>query len=231
MTETMKEAVMLLSFRVANVLSFRDEQRISFVATERNDGSARQTGIRDRGKEISVVPVLGIYGANASGKTNVLAALRLMRATVLGSLLAAFDTGTTVLVDELDASLHPPRRTPVAANSQRNRAGHCGPVTGGAGRSSTPAIVEIVLEPAASLCEEFTHVLRRGGPRFVRAGEMQNCGGLFLGDELIQRDHALRVVDEVRPLCERRQSEAVPSTLKSPRTPHSVVAEFDIRAV
>jgi len=77
---------MLLNFRVANVLSFRDEQRISFVATELNDGSARQTGIRDRGKEVSVVPVLGIYGANASGKTNVLAALRLMRATVLGSL-------------------------------------------------------------------------------------------------------------------------------------------------
>ena len=51
-----------------------------------NDGSARPTGIRDRGKEISVVPVLGIYGANASGKTNVLAALRLMRTTVLGSL-------------------------------------------------------------------------------------------------------------------------------------------------
>lgn len=76
---------MLLGLRVANVLSFRDEQQISFVATERNDGSARPTGVRERGKEISIVPVLGIYGANASGKTNVLAALRLMRAAVLGS--------------------------------------------------------------------------------------------------------------------------------------------------
>jgi hypothetical protein len=77
---------MLLSFRFANVLSFRDEQRLSFVATELNDGSARPTGIRDRSTEISVVPILGIYGANASGKTNVLAALRQMRGAVLESL-------------------------------------------------------------------------------------------------------------------------------------------------
>jgi hypothetical protein len=39
----------------------RDEQRLSFVATELNDGSARPTGIRDRGKEISIVPVLGVF--------------------------------------------------------------------------------------------------------------------------------------------------------------------------
>ena len=77
---------MLLGFRVANALSFRDEQRLSLVATELNDGSARPTGIRERGKEISAVPVVALYGANASGKTNVLAALRQMRAAVLGSL-------------------------------------------------------------------------------------------------------------------------------------------------
>jgi AAA domain, putative AbiEii toxin, Type IV TA system len=77
---------MLLSVRVANVLSFRDEQRLSFVATDLNDGSARPAGIRERGKEVSVLPVLGLYGANASGKTNALAALRQMRAAVLESL-------------------------------------------------------------------------------------------------------------------------------------------------
>ncbi|MGH4021583.1 MAG: AAA family ATPase [Pseudonocardiaceae bacterium] len=62
------------------------EHRLSCVATELNDGSARPAGIKERGKDISVVPVIGIYGANASGKTNVLAALRLMRSAVLGSL-------------------------------------------------------------------------------------------------------------------------------------------------
>lgn len=76
---------MLLSFRAANVLSLRDEQRLSFIATELNDGSARATPVRDSGKVISVVPAVGIYGANASGKTNVLAALRLMRDAVLHS--------------------------------------------------------------------------------------------------------------------------------------------------
>ena len=77
---------MLLNFRVANVLSFRDEQRLSFVATELNDGSARPAHIRGRGDEISVVPTIGIYGANASGKTAMLEALRFMRDAVVDSL-------------------------------------------------------------------------------------------------------------------------------------------------
>ena len=76
---------MLLSFRTANVLSIRDEQRLSLVATELNDGSARPTRIKNGGKPVSVVPVIGIYGPNASGKTNILAALRMMRTAVLTS--------------------------------------------------------------------------------------------------------------------------------------------------
>ncbi len=76
---------MLLSFRTANVLSIRDEQRLSFVASELNDGSARSTDIRESGKPVSVIPVIGIYGPNASGKTNVLAALRMMQTAVLTS--------------------------------------------------------------------------------------------------------------------------------------------------
>lgn len=77
---------MLLSFRVANVLSFRDEQCLSFIATELHEGSTRRTEIRERGKAIALVPVIGIYGANASGKSNFLAAMSLMRDAVLGSL-------------------------------------------------------------------------------------------------------------------------------------------------
>jgi AAA15 family ATPase/GTPase len=75
---------MLLRFRATNVLSLRDEQRLSFIGTELNDGSARSTTVRN-GKPISTVPVVAIYGPNASGKTNVLAALRLMRHAVLHS--------------------------------------------------------------------------------------------------------------------------------------------------
>jgi AAA15 family ATPase/GTPase len=75
----------LLSFRVANVLSIHEEQRLSLVATGLNDGSGRPTRIKSGGKRVSVVPVIGIYGPNASGKTNVLAALRMMRTAVLTS--------------------------------------------------------------------------------------------------------------------------------------------------
>jgi AAA15 family ATPase/GTPase len=77
---------MLLSFRAANVLSIRGEQRLSLVATGLNDGSARPTSIRESGKAVSVLPVIGIYGPNASGKTNILAALRMMRTAVVTSI-------------------------------------------------------------------------------------------------------------------------------------------------
>lgn len=76
---------MLLSFRFANVLSFRDEQSLSFVATELHDGYSLPTDIRERGKPISVLPAIGIYGANASGKSGVLSALNMMRAAVVDS--------------------------------------------------------------------------------------------------------------------------------------------------
>ncbi|MGW0034186.1 AAA family ATPase [Streptomyces sp. NPDC003314] len=81
---------MLLSFRVANHRSIRDEQELSLVATEFNERTARDTGARSDGRPLSVLPAVGIFGANASGKTNVLAAMRFMREAVLDS-LAAWD--------------------------------------------------------------------------------------------------------------------------------------------
>ena len=78
--------IMLLSFRVANVLSFRDEQCLSFVATDLHEGSVRATRVREQGRHLAVVPVIGIFGANASGKSNSLSALSSMRDAVLGSL-------------------------------------------------------------------------------------------------------------------------------------------------
>ena len=76
---------MLLSFRVANVLSIREEQVLSFVATDLNEGSAQRTRVREASRTLSVVPVIGIYGANASGKTKVLDALIQMQTAVLNS--------------------------------------------------------------------------------------------------------------------------------------------------
>ncbi|MFE0046478.1 AAA family ATPase [Streptomyces albireticuli] len=73
---------MLLSFRVANHRSIREEQELSLVATELNERTGRETALRHDGKPVSVLPAVGIFGANGSGKSNVLSALRFMRKAV-----------------------------------------------------------------------------------------------------------------------------------------------------
>lgn len=77
---------MLLRFRVANYRSLRHEQELSLVATEFNEGTARPTGVRADGREVKALPVAGIYGANASGKSNVLLAMQAMQEAVRSSL-------------------------------------------------------------------------------------------------------------------------------------------------
>lgn len=71
--------VMLLRFRVANHRSIRDEQELSLVAVPRK-GEPQASG--------SIPPtvrVTGIYGANASGKSNVLDAMDFMVKAVRSS--------------------------------------------------------------------------------------------------------------------------------------------------
>lgn len=68
---------MLLRFRVANHRSIRDEQELSLVAVPRRG--------EERPKASEIPPTLrvaGIYGANASGKSNVLDALWWMSTAV-----------------------------------------------------------------------------------------------------------------------------------------------------
>ncbi|WP_449063565.1 AAA family ATPase [Planomonospora algeriensis] len=65
---------MLLRFRVANHRSIRDEQTLSFVAARSRGLAGQRTNGTPR-----TAPVAGIYGANASGKSNVLDALRWMQ--------------------------------------------------------------------------------------------------------------------------------------------------------
>lgn len=74
---------MLLRFRFSNVRSFKDEQELSLVAGSWKDLPEvvrRPTGFQD-----GVLPVTAIYGANASGKTNVLRALAFMANAVSSS--------------------------------------------------------------------------------------------------------------------------------------------------
>jgi len=75
---------MLLRFGVSNHLSIRDHQELSLVASSLKDS---EEGIIDCGVAPSgrLLPVAVIYGANASGKSNIVAALEFMRSAVLYS--------------------------------------------------------------------------------------------------------------------------------------------------
>ncbi|MGO8689167.1 MAG: AAA family ATPase [Thermoguttaceae bacterium] len=73
---------MLIEFRAANHRSLRDEQVLTMEAGrvgEENDPRPRQVP----GHSKPLLTVAGLYGANASGKSNVLAALAFMRDAVL----------------------------------------------------------------------------------------------------------------------------------------------------
>lgn len=73
---------MLINFRVENHRSIRDEQVLSMEAAGRI-GSDEDLRPRDvPGCSSRLLPVAAIYGANASGKSNVLAALSYMREVV-----------------------------------------------------------------------------------------------------------------------------------------------------
>jgi hypothetical protein len=83
---------MLLRFRVANYRSIRDEQELSFVATDFNEGTGAQVEVRPSGTT-RVLPVIGVYGANASGKSNVLNALAHLSVLGGGLLRASYERG------------------------------------------------------------------------------------------------------------------------------------------
>lgn len=73
---------MLIQFRVENHRSLRDEQVLSLVASSDKAGAHM---LRPDGLGEALVPVVAIYGANASGKSNVLASLDFMRRAILDS--------------------------------------------------------------------------------------------------------------------------------------------------
>src|SRR5262249_31528334 len=76
---------MLVEFKVRNFRSFRDEQTFSFVASA--DRAPEQTHCLQTGHKAVPRVTRGavIYGANASGKSNLLFALMAMRQMVLHS--------------------------------------------------------------------------------------------------------------------------------------------------
>lgn len=84
---------MLIEFRVKNFRSLRDEQVLSLVAS--TDKSLLDTHALDTGLKAAphVLKSAVVYGANASGKSNLIKALQFMRGVVLES--AALQPGQT----------------------------------------------------------------------------------------------------------------------------------------
>lgn len=75
---------MLIDLRVENHRSIRDEQVLTTEAVGANDANdLRPRRIAASSKPL--LPALALYGANASGKSNVLSALAFMRGTVIDS--------------------------------------------------------------------------------------------------------------------------------------------------
>ncbi len=76
---------MLVEFRVKNFRSLRDEQVLSLVAS--NDNTLRDTNTLPTGLKSapSLLSSAVVYGANASGKSNLIKALQYMRGVVVES--------------------------------------------------------------------------------------------------------------------------------------------------
>ena len=75
---------MLLRFGVSNHLSIRDPQELSLVASSLKDRDDALIGCA-ASPSGSVLPAVAIYGPNASGKSNLVDAIRAMRQMVLRS--------------------------------------------------------------------------------------------------------------------------------------------------
>jgi energy-coupling factor transporter ATP-binding protein EcfA2 len=77
----------LLNFRLSNYRSIKDEQELSLISGGRGRPRPEQDPAAEAapGWDWSVGTVVGIYGANASGKSNLLKALGFMRSAVLDS--------------------------------------------------------------------------------------------------------------------------------------------------
>ena len=76
----------LLAFRAENVRSFRDGLELPmFAMSLADEGVPRSVPWHEGGRPVQVLPGAGIFGANASGKSNVLRAMSDMRRHVLYS--------------------------------------------------------------------------------------------------------------------------------------------------
>ncbi len=84
---------MLLRFKCRNFYSIRDEQELSLIATRTRAPEHDETLLDTPLKDVKALRVAAIFGANASGKSNLLLAMRSFQAIVLNSWRAWQPTG------------------------------------------------------------------------------------------------------------------------------------------
>ena len=114
-----EDSTALVSFRTKNVRSYKSEAEMTFDALRVGNEDVVQVIKTKAAKPLRVLPVVGIYGANASGKTAFLKAMADMRSVVLRSfmrkdreyslrrpfLLGAIDSSTNSLPSEFSIEL------------------------------------------------------------------------------------------------------------------------------
>ncbi len=84
----------LLSFRASNVRSFRDDLEFSLLATKMGEARyVRRVPWQQKGSALDVLSAAGVFGANGSGKSNLLKAMDDMRSHVLLSFRLGDPTG------------------------------------------------------------------------------------------------------------------------------------------
>lgn len=77
---------MLIEFSITNFLSFYEKQTFSLVASKSKELEETHTfSVPSKAKQPRLLHSAAIYGANAAGKSNLLAAMRVMREIVLSS--------------------------------------------------------------------------------------------------------------------------------------------------
>ena len=76
---------MLVDFKVKNFRSIKEEQLLSLVASSQKEFVDTHTFLPTTSKNLSLVKIAAIYGANAAGKSNILKALDTMKKIVRDS--------------------------------------------------------------------------------------------------------------------------------------------------
>ena len=83
--ESSIQADALVAFKVRNVRSYRDEATLSLQATRLANPEVVRDVMTASAAPERILPVAGLFGANASGKSTILKAMMDMRTLVLGS--------------------------------------------------------------------------------------------------------------------------------------------------